>query len=189
MLTDQDVLGALLGSTEFANIPVQFFRRGRDIIQHSSAQGYAPLDRIANLVRGMPPLIHSQCAKPWDFPEIPSLLAHPRQYYAFLYLENSTYLHCARQYGDVLGSLPPFLETRSWPGKVSQLLSLGNPHLRGITQSVVGLVHEYASWAWHKGGRLVEKMGAHALGSQPSGGPATVRGRPADDAYPGGPAT
>ena len=162
MLTDQDVLASLLGSDEFADVEVQFFRRGREIIQHSAANGYAPVHRVANLVRGAPPLVHSQAAKPWMFEDVPSLLKDPRSFLTFMHLETSTYCHYARTYSDDLGALPDYLRIRSLPGRISNFFSGGNPHLRGLTQATMYSVIEYAGWTAGKGVRLLNKVSTRA---------------------------
>jgi hypothetical protein len=168
MITDQDVLGALLGSEQFADIPVQFFRRGREIIQHNAPHGYAPLDRVANLMRGTPPLIHCQCEKPWAFPDKPSFIQGPSRYFDFLALEASAYAHFARQYAADLEGLPACLQVRSWPGKLSALWSLGSPHLRGLTYAVLGTASEYLRWLREKGARLARKLGLGSRTPTPS---------------------
>lgn len=73
MVGDQEVLGALLASADFASVPLRFLRRGRDIAHVCVGHGYLPTERLANLRRGTPPVLHSCGAKPW-YPEEASLL-------------------------------------------------------------------------------------------------------------------
>jgi hypothetical protein len=137
VLGDQDVLGALLGAAEFEDLAVQYLARGSEII-HDISGGYHPLDRLANIVRPMPPLVHAQSYKPWRFPVEPALLREPGRYYNFMHVETSPYRHVARQYRAELDEDLPWLEVRSLLGKAAVALALGNPHMSGFLQSVVG---------------------------------------------------
>ena len=65
MVSDQDVLTALLCSEEFYHIPVNLLRRGRDIIQYFGPPGFTLAERATCMIRGMPIFIHSQGWKPW----------------------------------------------------------------------------------------------------------------------------
>jgi hypothetical protein len=135
LLGDQDVLLALLCSTEYAHVPVTSLRDGRAIIQHSGSHAYPPLHRIRHLFAGMPPLIHSQCSKPWRFPTVPLFRDDPGAYFACLYLEASPYAHFAREFRSQIPGFPQCLEIRTPLGKVSNTLSFGVPSLRGFTQA------------------------------------------------------
>ena len=57
MIGDQDVLTAVMGAVPFADIPVHFLRRGRDII-HDQEGGYHPIDRLAH-ARAVRPRRHA----------------------------------------------------------------------------------------------------------------------------------
>ncbi len=65
MLGDQDVLTALLTSSEFSDIPLHMLRRGPDIIQFDGVWGYSIPERITNLLGWGPTFIHAGAAKPW----------------------------------------------------------------------------------------------------------------------------
>jgi hypothetical protein len=65
MLSDQDVLTALLCCEEFHDIPVKVLRRGRDIIQYFGLYGFTLAERVTCIMRGMPKFIHAQGSKPW----------------------------------------------------------------------------------------------------------------------------
>lgn len=160
MLGDQDVIASLLGSEEFASVPVEFLLRGRDIIQHCSPPAYAPTDRIANLFRGTPAFVHIQAEKPWTFTEVPRFWQDPRRYYSFLAVECSPYGHFARKHAAELGELPACLQIRSWPGRLSDVASLGNPHLRGFSQALFSAAYEYVEWAVRFSGRATRKARA-----------------------------
>jgi hypothetical protein len=157
MIGDQDVLGALLGSREFSHLPVKFLARGREII-HDIRGGYAVSDRIANVFRPMPPLVHAQGAKPWRYPEKPRFLREPTRYYRFTQVESSPYPHLARLHRDDLGPLfPPFLEVRSLPGKLAGFVFRQNPHLQGLPQAVLDAGFDQLQHARSLTGRVVRR--------------------------------
>ncbi len=66
MLSDQDVLTALLASDEFTDVPLKILRRGSDIIQYYGLVGFTVSERIVNLARGAPMFVHAQGLKPWS---------------------------------------------------------------------------------------------------------------------------
>ncbi|HKT73989.1 MAG TPA: hypothetical protein VJQ47_13950 [Steroidobacteraceae bacterium] len=164
MMTDQDVLLALLGSRDFSNIEVCILRAGAAIIQQSGIPGYPPAQRIAHLIRGMPPLVHSQSFKPWRFPTVPSLLTQPRAFFVCLYLETSPYTHYARQYRGQIQDFPSCLKTRTAWGRVSRLLSLGQPCLGGITQAAAATSWKHCVDLLGLLGRIRRKMIYHLGG-------------------------
>jgi hypothetical protein len=62
---DQELLSGLLGSAKFSDVPVRRLSSGRDIV-HCQAPHFYPLGaRLQTVVRGEPPLVHAQAAKPW----------------------------------------------------------------------------------------------------------------------------
>jgi hypothetical protein len=138
MVTDQDVLTALLGSTEFAHVPVHYLKCGREIIQNSGANGYHVLERLANVGRGLPPLIHMLGReKPWDFRTVPSLRRHARDYMELAAIELSPYVSVGRRYKRELGEPSPWLDIRTALGKVFSWSCLGHPSLQGLPLAIV----------------------------------------------------
>jgi len=65
MKGDQDVLTALLVSSEFSNVPIRLIRTGRNIVLFDGVFGYSVGARIRSLLRGIPPFIHIPGFKPW----------------------------------------------------------------------------------------------------------------------------
>ena len=65
MISDQDVLTALLASEEFAWVPLRFLLRGKDIVQYFGPYGYTLRERLIHLSGRRPAFIHSQGPKPW----------------------------------------------------------------------------------------------------------------------------
>jgi hypothetical protein len=96
LLGDQDVLTALLGSAEYADIPVKYLRRGRDIVQYFGSYGYTLAERLQHLVHGMPPFVHAQGYRPWWPKSEPG--RDPYMKFNALYLELSPYTLLARRY-------------------------------------------------------------------------------------------
>lgn len=78
LLGDQEVLTALLGSQDFADVPVQLLRQGVDIAQCFGPSGYDPADRLRMTLAGeVPPLLHAMGPKPWQQPARASRDARP----------------------------------------------------------------------------------------------------------------
>lgn len=126
---DQDLLGALLGSADFSDVPVVALRRGRDIAQCFKADGFSPSERISTLWHGAPALVHAQGPKPWaadsDAP---------------LYLRLSPYRYIAREYDDVLDPAESgWLQTRGADARFLERLALRNPMLAGLLPAVAAL--------------------------------------------------
>lgn len=133
MLSDQDALWALLASVEFATVPVRYLACGREIIQNSGANGYHAIERLGNLGRGLPPLIHMLGReKPWDYPGVPSLRADARDYLELAAIELSPYVSVARRYKDDLGEPADWLDVRTGLGKLCALATLGHPTAQGL---------------------------------------------------------
>lgn len=138
-MADQEVLTALLCSTEFTDIPLRFLRRGPDVIQYFGSAGYTLRERGRHLMRGMPYFIHSQGHKSWT-----PLPAEPHGFRAKMlhrYQQHSPYRAAAARYRDVL-------EDRSWlaePGGEPR------PQLTGAMIAAFFDAYRYVRWA-HTGG-------------------------------------
>ena len=93
---DQDLLTALLGSAEFADVPIHWLRRGRDVAHcfQLGGVGYNVLERLVNTVsRAQPIFAHSCGDRPW----------RPPQGATTLHLETSPYTLIAARYEQALG--------------------------------------------------------------------------------------
>jgi hypothetical protein len=136
--TDQDVFCALLGSSEFAHLPVHYLKSGDDIIQNSGANGYHVVERLRNVWRGLPPLIHMLGReKPWDYPTVPSPSRNPRDYFELVCIELSPYVTVSRRFIDQLGEPAPWLRVRTAAGKAFGLGSLGHHSLQGLPLAIL----------------------------------------------------
>ncbi len=141
MLGDQDVLWSLLGSSEFASIPVHYLRCGDEIIQNSGANGYRVIERLRHLVRGLPPLIHALGReKPWNYREVPDLRSHRRDYLELALLELSPYVAVASRFSRRLSEPAPWLGARTALARTMRLLALNNPSLQGLPLALVAEV-------------------------------------------------
>jgi hypothetical protein len=90
MYGDQDVLTALLASSEFAEVPLHFLQRGREIIQYFGPCGYTVKERVMHMVHEPPAFLHSQVSKPWHNTPPPGK-NNLRLYFEQMYLDLSPY--------------------------------------------------------------------------------------------------
>ncbi len=144
MVGDQDLLTALVGSTEFSDLDILLLKRGMDIAQCFGPAGFTPIERIKRLSVGLPPLIHAMGPKPWNKP-LPSpairdpekpLLKSLRDYYSYLSLEVSPYVPMARQYREELEDETHWMELTSPLGKLMATVMGHDPILQGLPLSV-----------------------------------------------------
>ena len=103
MLGDQDVLTALLTSTEFAQVPLRVLRRGKHIIQFDGVWGYTTAERTRNLLGDGPTFIHSMAGKPWVARWESESLNHLREYLKMVYLDVSPYTLSSARFSRDLG--------------------------------------------------------------------------------------
>ena len=100
VMGDQEVLTALLTSSRFSDLPLEFLRRGRDIIQYFGMSGYTVTERLRHIWHGPPYFVHSQGYRPW-LPQTTTsstLGAKIR----ILYNQLSPYTALARSYSNAL---------------------------------------------------------------------------------------
>jgi hypothetical protein len=136
MLGDQDVLTALVASQQFADIPLVYLRRGRDIILSVGPAGYTLGERFAALGRDLAPLIHCGGTKPWDMPAAPAAGESIKWRYERAYVETSPYGWAARQYADELDEPMAGLRFDTATGKLCKALTGDHPVLVGLPQAI-----------------------------------------------------
>jgi hypothetical protein len=130
---DQDVLTALAGSTEFAEIPVKYLASGVDVVHSFGARGYTLDKRLAGLFRQPPTFIHGNGAKPWIvFHETHVSKLSFYNGSTTLIAELSPYTAMCRRYRAQIGVATPWLERRSIVGIMFRILGLGHHSLRGL---------------------------------------------------------
>ena len=135
---DQDAFTALLGSAEFANVPVSYLRRGRDLVHAGGARTYSLKERLAGLFHRIPPFIHTQWSKPWIVLN-PTTYPLPGRFWFYhrIILEASPYVALARTYRRTLGMESSWMTYSSLPGRILRILGLGHFALRGMPLTAV----------------------------------------------------
>ncbi|HLG97629.1 MAG TPA: hypothetical protein VKX49_15045 [Bryobacteraceae bacterium] len=142
MAGDQDVLNALLGSSEFADIPLHVFRSAIDIIHAGGALGYSAGERIRGLFRPKPTFFHATAGKPWLWLGGESYWSQ-RNFFSWhrrLLQETSPYLFEVRRYRDQLGEDAAWMDWRTGTGTVLRCLGLGHFALRGLPIALAAAV-------------------------------------------------
>jgi hypothetical protein len=134
LISDQDVLNALLGSAGFADVPVQYLRIGRGVIHCGGAVGYSLGRRLGGVFRRVPPFLHAIAGKPWwvFHPEYPKQHSPWFTWYRRLLQETSPYVAAARRLRAEVGVPCPWLDARSPLGRGLRALGLGHFALLGL---------------------------------------------------------
>jgi lipopolysaccharide biosynthesis glycosyltransferase len=147
MLGDQDVLFALLTSTEFAHIPLRTLRRGKHIVQFDGAWGYTTAERTRNALGDGPTFIHSIGDKPWVVrweSERPNNL---REYLKRVYLDVSPYTLSSAKLRQDLGCNTTWMRAHYKLSSILRLLAMQHPALTGLPMAL------FADIAW-----LIKRM-------------------------------
>lgn len=146
MIGDQEVLTALMGSTEFVDIPIIFLKRGRDIAQCFGAAGFTVSERLSCLFRfKYPSLFHAMGSKPWVKQSKPPslsdrdvpILKRLRAYYEYISIEMSPYIIISRKYYVLLGDEAKWMNSNSKLSKFLGWFSFCNPSLQGLVLAVI----------------------------------------------------
>jgi hypothetical protein len=131
-VSDQDVLWALLVSAEFAELPLDYFRIGRDMILSTGANGYHVLERMGHLVKNEVAFVHMAGRfKPWSFEQLTDWRRDKAAYLNQLCYELSPFFKAARPFAGRLGR-PAWLERRNRLAWLLNALAIGNPALSGL---------------------------------------------------------
>jgi hypothetical protein len=130
--SDQDVLGALLGAAEFAEVPVRVLLHGRDIVHTGGALGFTLGERLRGMFLPVPPLLHAIAGKPW-------VLLRPEHYapgrfawFRRLLQETSPFVAYVRRYRHQVGEPMNWLDHRTIAGSLLKLCGFGHWALRGF---------------------------------------------------------
>jgi hypothetical protein len=142
--SDQDVLNALLGSVEFAAVPVRLLRTGREIVHCGAATSYSAGERMRGLFRGIPPLVHIEATKPWMMFHDSLSISHPNLAWRYVLLvqQLSLYRAIAATYREEVGLPCDWLDYWTITGRVFWALGLGNHAFRGLPFAVADLVRK-----------------------------------------------
>lgn len=137
--SDQDVLNAVLGSQEFAAVPIGLLRNGVDVIHSGGALAYSISERLAGLFRPQPMFLHAISVKPWvvlNGAPLPGQAAWFRR----LMHEVSPYLAYARRYRPALEEPCPWMDHRTLLGTALRVVGLGHWALRGLPVTMAATV-------------------------------------------------
>jgi hypothetical protein len=134
MMGDQDVLTALLCSSEFSDLPLFILRRGKHILQFNGVYGYTVAERTRNLFGDGPIFIHSFAGKPWSHQWKSGSL---REYIKNVYLDLSPYTSEAREFKTEIGSNSEWIEPHYRLSRALRLLGLGRRELVGLPVAVL----------------------------------------------------
>ncbi len=136
--SDDWLLTAALESAEFSQVPYDCLRLGRHIAQCAGSSGYRPHDRILDLFRGLPPLIHCIGRKPWvagrDAGRANRLLID-------LAMDVSPYVLASRRVAKDLGISPRWLDARTTMGALFRGVTAYHPGLAGLPLAALHAVH------------------------------------------------
>ena len=134
LASDQALLTALLGSQEFGQVAFDYIRMGRHIAQCAGSSGYRPGDRMLDLFRGLPPLIHCIGRKPWE----PALRQGPAQAFLLdLATDLSPYVLASRRVAGELGLTLDWVNARTAPGRMLRRLAGSHPGMSGLPLAII----------------------------------------------------
>lgn len=136
--SDQVLLTALLGSEEFCRTPFNRIRMGKHIAQCAGSSGYAPGDRLRDLFRGLPPMIHCIGRKPWT---PTSDLQGAHRFMLDFATDVSPYVLAARKVAGDLNMTPAWIEARTAPGSLFRGLAFRHPALAGLPFATLHTLH------------------------------------------------
>ena len=129
--SDQDVLNAVLGSQEFAGVPIGMLKSGVDVIHSGGALGYSVGQRLAGLFRPPPTVLHAISVKPWVVLRGAPLPGQSAWFRRLMH-EVSPYLAYARRYRSVVDEPCEWMDQHTPLGTVLRIAGLGHWALRGL---------------------------------------------------------
>jgi hypothetical protein len=133
LTSDQDVLCALLCSTEFSDVPVRLLRRGEAVLQIFGLKSYTIGERLQSMRYGIPAFIHAQGFKPWtDKYDRPGIVGYLHR----VYYDTSPYLWIAQAYRDQIVDAQ-WLRPKTALGGLLRFLGFGCLPLIGLPLAFV----------------------------------------------------
>ena len=136
MQGDQDVLTALLTSTEFADIPLKMLRRGKDIVQFDGVWGYTTTERLRSLLGDGPTFIHCMGTKPWVARWKLERRNDVREYLKMVYLDVSPYTLSSAKFRPDLGCDTNWMSAHYKLSAILRSLGMQHPALAGLPMAV-----------------------------------------------------
>ena len=140
---DQDVLCALLGSTEFASLPLRLLAHGRDILHTGGAVGFTLMERFHGLVRPLPPVLHAIAGKPWVLLRKENHWPGGFAWFRRLLQEISPYVAYVRKYRSHVDESMDWINHRTWVGSILKIMGMGHWALRGLPVTLMATVVEW----------------------------------------------
>ncbi len=130
--SDQDVLAALVGSAEFATVPLLMLRHGHEVLHTGGALGFTLGERVGGIFRPVPLVLHAIGGKPWVL-----LLPENRwpgrfAWFRRLLQETSPFVAHARRYRGQVGEPTVWLDHRTLMGTFLKLMGFGHWAVRGL---------------------------------------------------------
>jgi lipopolysaccharide biosynthesis glycosyltransferase len=132
MRGDQDVLTALLTSTEFAHIPLKTLRRSKHIVQFDGVWGYTAAERLRNLLGDGPTFIHSMGCKPWVARWESERRKGLVEYLKMVYLDVSPYTLASAKFKEDLGGDTNWMRAHYKFSAILRSLAMQHPALTGL---------------------------------------------------------
>jgi hypothetical protein len=132
------LLVALLEGDEFGQLPFDCIRLGSHIAQCAGSSGYRPHDRLLDLVRGLPPLIHGLGRKPWDARREANSI---ERFLLDFATDVSPYVLAAQKVAREMHNSPDWLAPRTRLGAISRTLTGGHPAIAGLPLASVHALH------------------------------------------------
>lgn len=136
MQGDQDVLTALLTSTEFAHIPLRALRRGKHIVQFDGVWGYTTAERTRNLLGDGPTFIHCMGCKPWTARWKSERRNDIREYLKMVYLDVSPYTLSSAKFRPDLGCDTNWMCAHYKFSAMLRSLAMHHPALTGLPMAI-----------------------------------------------------
>ncbi len=138
--SDLDVLTGLLGSTEFAHVPVDQLRRGTEIAQCYGPSGFTVRERL-RVGSGAPLVIHAMGAKPWAPPApgagADGVLGRLRAEVEAVHQDLTPFVAAAAEYADALDEDTSWLTPRTRVGSVVRRALPGHPAWQELPLALV----------------------------------------------------
>ena len=137
MQGDQDVLTALLTSTEFDHIPLKILRRSKHIVQFDGVWGYTTAERLRNLLGDGPTFIHCMGTKPWVARWESERRNGLVDYLKMVYVDVSPYTLSSARFKEDLGCDTKWMDPHYRFSAILRSLAMQHPVLTGLPMAVV----------------------------------------------------
>jgi hypothetical protein len=151
---DQDVLTALLASSEFSHVQIFTFKRGCQIIQFMGLHGYTLSDRFWSIIFGIPAFIHAQAQKPWI------AFRHEERHVSCaasvraIYADVSPYTLSAIRYRQQLEDGTQWMDAHFLLSRILRIAGFWYPPLVGLPVAcMIGFfvaAKDFTRWLWTK---------------------------------------